>query len=93
MVNNSIFAQNKTFLPLSVKYVNRVADAIFIIEGGNNTKYFYGIKSINTNGNKSKARKICINTINNNWKRYNNLKEFLPIVIHIYTIEIKLIYN
>ena len=36
----------------------------------NSVKYPYGIKSINTHEDKVLARKICINTINNNLARW-----------------------
>ena len=45
-----------------------IADCIFHAE--NSVKYPYGIKSINTHGNAEYARKICLNTINNNKKRF-----------------------
>lgn len=48
----------------------KIADAIYVIEGGKKTKYPYGIKSINTHGNVAKARRICINTVNNNYQRW-----------------------
>ena len=46
----------------------RLADAIYKAE--NSVKYPYGIKSINTGGNEEYARRICINTINNNLARW-----------------------
>jgi hypothetical protein len=61
--------------------VEKLADAIYKAE--NSSKYPYGIKSINTYGNKDYARKICINTIKNNLKRfkkqtrYSDFIEFL----------------
>lgn len=48
--------------------VEKLADAINRAE--NSTKYPYGIKSINTHGDEVYARRICINTIKNNIKRY-----------------------
>ena len=48
----------------------RIADAIYVIEGGKKTKYPYGVKSVNTRGNRSKARIVCINTIVNTHKRW-----------------------
>ena len=48
--------------------VSRLADAIYKAE--NSTKYPYGIKSIDTKGDEVYARRICINTIRNNIKRY-----------------------
>lgn len=62
---------------LPEKQANQIADAIYIIEGGKKTKYPYGIKSINTRGNSIKARRICINTIQNTHCRW--LKENKPI--------------
>lgn len=49
---------------------NKIVDSIYIIEGGAKTKYPYGIKSINTGGNKEKARQICLNTVRNNYQRW-----------------------
>jgi len=53
-------------------YINndKLADAIYKAEGGVNTKYPYGVKSINTHGNKEYARKICINSIKSAKKRW-----------------------
>lgn len=49
--------------------VGKLADAIYKAE--NSVKFPYGIKSIDTKGDVVYARKICINTIKNNIKRYN----------------------
>ena len=46
----------------------RIAQAIYHAE--NSKKYPYGIKSINTYGNKEYARKICLNSIRNAKKRW-----------------------
>lgn len=69
-------------VPLVVKandYTNdQIANAIFKAE--NSVKYPYGIKSINTYGNVIYARKICLNTIRNNRKRFakqTKYKDFL----------------
>lgn len=62
---------------------DKIADAIYVIEGGKKTKYPYGIKSISTKGNLAKARQICINTIRNTHKRWivankpNNFLDYL----------------
>lgn len=48
--------------------VGRLADAIYKAE--NSVRYPYGIKSINTHGDMVYARRICINTIKNNIKRW-----------------------
>ncbi|MBE3140169.1 MAG: hypothetical protein IMZ53_06260 [Thermoplasmata archaeon] len=47
---------------------NRLADAIYKAE--NSVKYPYGVKSIDTHGDKDYARKICSNSIRNNVKRW-----------------------
>ena len=46
----------------------RLADAIFKAE--NSIRFPYGIKSIDTHGDTVFARKICLNTINNNLARW-----------------------
>jgi hypothetical protein len=53
---------------------NQICEAIGRAE--NSTKYPYGIKSINTYGNKEYAQKICINTIHNNRKRFANQTKY-----------------
>ena len=45
-----------------------IADAIYKAE--NSKTYPYGIVSIDTNGDEEYARKICLNTIRNNRKRF-----------------------
>ena len=63
---------------LSKDKVNKIAEAIRKAE--NSKKFPYGIKSINTYSNESLARKYCINTINNNWLRYNNSDKKLSFI-------------
>jgi len=56
-------------------YTNdQIADAIYQAE--NSVKFPYGIKSINTHGNKEYARRICLNTIRNNRKRFSNQTKY-----------------
>ena len=67
--------------------VDRIADAIYVIEGGSKTKFPYGIRSIDTKGDVAKARKICINTIRNNHKRWlktEKKSEFLSFLANRY---------
>lgn len=54
--------------PLGIHYPSLVA-AIERQEGGNKTKYAYGVKSIKTKS-RAHARQICLNTIRNTEKRY-----------------------
>lgn len=56
------------YAELSPEKINQIVDAIGKIE--NSKKYPYGIKSIPTNGNKEYARKICYNTVRNNYRRW-----------------------
>jgi hypothetical protein len=51
-------------------YRDKIVSAIWKIEGGAKTKYPYGIKSINTGGDVAKAKRICENTVSDNWKRW-----------------------
>lgn len=50
---------------------NKLADAIYLAEGGKKAQYPYGITSIVCSSDKE-CRRICINTIRNNKVRYNN---------------------
>ena len=45
---------------------NRIADAIYRVEGGSKTKHPYGILSVKT----SNPRRVCINTIQNTHCRW-----------------------
>lgn len=55
-------AQAETYTP------DEIVEAIGRAE--NSIKYPYGIKSINTNSNKEYARKICYNSVVNNYRRW-----------------------
>lgn len=46
----------------------KLADAVKKVE--HSVKYPYGVKSINTHGDEVAARRICINTCRNNYKRW-----------------------
>lgn len=70
MIKFSSLAPKQSALP--EKTIDHLANAIYRIEGGDNTKYPYGIKSIDTKGDKDKARRICMNTIRNNYKRWED---------------------
>lgn len=51
-------------------FIQRMATVIWTVEGGKNTRFPYGIKSISVK-DEADARRICINSIKNNWKRWN----------------------
>lgn len=55
---------------ISSNKVDKIVSAIYKIEGGAKTKYPFGIKSINTNGDYNKAKRICENTVRNNYVRW-----------------------
>lgn len=55
--------------------IEKLANAIYLAEGGDKTNFPYGIKSIETKGNKEYAHKICLNSIRNNIKRWHKAGE------------------
>lgn len=65
LVGLSAFAQTK-----EERFFNRVVDTIWYVEGGNKTKFPYGIVSIKTNGDITKSKRICYNTVKNNYFRW-----------------------
>ena len=51
-------------------YTNEeICDSIWYAEGGNKTKFPYGIKSVYCYG-EEECRNVCLNTVKNNRKRY-----------------------
>jgi hypothetical protein len=56
--------------PLSESYINKFADTIYRIEGGKKARKPYGVLSIPVNS-EAEARRITINSIRNNWKRWH----------------------
>lgn len=50
---------------------DQIANAIYKAEGGKKAQYLYGIRSVKYR-NEVEARKICLNTIRNNRKRFTN---------------------
>jgi hypothetical protein len=52
-----------------VKTYDQLADAIYHAEGGKNTNFPYGIKSVRCDSDRE-CRAICINTIRNNVRRF-----------------------
>jgi hypothetical protein len=59
-----VFATNAIALD-----ANRIADAIYRVEGGAKAKAPYGILSVKV-ANAAEARKVCLNTIRNNHTRW-----------------------
>jgi len=62
---------------LQPEMVNRIVDAIYRAEGGAKTKYPYGIKSVRCT-TPSTCRKICENTVRNNYKRWLKTDRSMP---------------
>lgn len=48
---------------------NEIVDAIYVAEGGNSTKYPFGIMSVKCDGY-AECRQVCLNTVRNNVKRW-----------------------
>ena len=54
---------------LTAANVERIADAIYVLEGGSKARVPYGILSMSVR-DESHARQICINTIRNSYNRW-----------------------
>lgn len=65
------------FVMAGVYSDSQIADAIYRAEGGANTKYPYGIRSIDTHGDTAYARQICLNTIRNNRARWDGRGDYV----------------
>lgn len=65
-----VSAQAANPAPLPKAYVERFADAVYRIEGGEKARKPYGVLSIPVR-DKAHARQITINSIQNNWKRWH----------------------
>ena len=64
---NILVFDGEPYKPLTI---DNYVDAIYWAEGGKDTNFPYGIKSVSCNGEKE-CRRICKNTVRNNIKRYN----------------------
>jgi hypothetical protein len=70
---------------LSDRFVNKMADAIYVAEGGSKARKPYGVLSVSLKGKtdeeiKKEARRITINSIKNNWNRWqktNKQQDFI----------------
>ena len=67
---------------LSAQDLNQLANCIYKVEGGAKTKYPYGVMSVKT----PNLRQVCINTIRNNFQRWNhnNSISFIDYLGNIY---------
>jgi hypothetical protein len=57
--------------PINSQYAERLATAIYHAEGGAKSHPAYGIRSV-TVRNEDEARKVCLTTIKNNWRRWKS---------------------
>lgn len=70
------------FIPYDDVGINQYVEAIYLAEGGESTRYPFGILSVSCEGYKE-CRRICYNTVRNNVGRfekqskYDNYLEFL----------------
>ena len=53
-------------IQIDKNYRDKIVSGIFIIEGGNKTKYLYGIKSVKT----TNPKRVCEVTVENNYVRW-----------------------
>lgn len=67
------------WIPDTPKKVDQLADAIYWAEGGKNTNFPYGIKSVGCD-NEDECRRICKNTIRNNIIRHKRKSMAAPIM-------------
>lgn len=83
LLSFNAFSQNnkdsRQFSKISDDYLNKVVSSIYIIEGGNKTKYPFGVRSINTDRDYEKAKRICSNTVSNQfirWQKWGKTNSF-----------------
>ena len=68
---------------------SQIVDAIYVAEGGESTKYPFGIVSVKCEGYEE-CREICTNTVRNNVKRWQNAvkegdsRDYLTFLWHRY---------
>ena len=60
-----------------------IADAVFMAEGGYGATFLYGIRSISYE-NEAEARRICLNSIRNAYKRWDKQGDFLEFMSRRY---------
>lgn len=65
----AIAATTAAAAPLPEAEVNRLADCIYRSEGGAKARAPYGILSVKVSST-AEARRVCMNTIRNNWRRW-----------------------
>lgn len=56
--------------PMPAGFEQRMADAIWIAEGGSKTRWPYGVKSVKVSS-VAEARRVTVNSVRNNWVRWH----------------------
>lgn len=90
LCSSSGFAEdNDICLDASGYSCNKIVDAIYRIEGGKNTNYPFGIKSVKCDGY-DECRQVCLNTVRNNVNRWRkaeaegDTRDYLTFLYHRY---------
>jgi hypothetical protein len=65
-------------------YFNKVANAIYLAEGGSKAKRPYGILTVKCK-TESEYRRVCLNTIRNSYKRWNKKGDFIDFLATTYS--------
>ena len=55
--------------PIHPAYAEKIADAIYRVEGGARARVPYGVLSVKVDG-AGEARRVCLRSIANNWARW-----------------------
>lgn len=67
------------YAPPPPGFADKMADAIYRAEGGSKTRWPYGVKSVKVSG-EAEARRVTINSVNNNWRRWEQANKPVPFV-------------
>lgn len=73
--------------PLTTNDVNQIVQAIYRTEGGDKTTHPYGIIIGKRKFTKEEAKRICENTVRNNytrWQRSNSTEGFINYLANVY---------
>jgi hypothetical protein len=64
-------SESRNITNITAERISNIVSVIYIVEGGNKTRFPYGIKSIKVKSTEQ-ARRICENTVRNNYYRWTN---------------------
>ena len=90
LLSSTAYAQlQPAFVPDTPEKVEKLVMAIYQAEGGKDTNYPFGIKSVTCEGY-DECKRICKNTVRNNVKRWENsvrngdLRDYITFLWHRY---------